>query len=53
MTVTLDDDGLPAAVVIGGSASPLERQTLSGWITQDLGLGKEAQTWTESYQSSE
>lgn len=51
--VTLNEEGLPTAVSLTGSASPSEREALSGWIARDLGLGKEAVTWNVLYQSSE
>lgn len=51
--VRLDDEGLPVSVTLTGSASPAERESLSGCIARDLGVGKEAQTWIDPYQSSE
>ena len=49
--VALDDSGLPRSVALTGSWSPGERQRLSELIESELGLGKEAQTWTQAYQS--
>lgn len=51
--VTLDSEGLPCTVVLTVSASPSERDTLSGWITKELGLRKEDVKWIDPYQSSE
>ena len=49
--VELDDSGLPRSVALTGNWSPGERQRLSELIESELGLGKEAQTWTQAYQS--
>lgn len=51
--VTLDEQGLPRSVELTGNASPLERERLGESITRELGLGREAQTWIDPYQSSE
>lgn len=51
--VELNEDLIPRAAVLKGEASPLERQSLTECITRDLGLGKEAVTWIDPYQSSE
>lgn len=51
--VELNGDLTPRAVTLTGAASPLERQSMTDSITRDLGLGKEAVTWTDPHQSSE
>lgn len=51
--VTVDESGFPEAVMIRASASPGERQELTGVIVRELGIEKEAVVWIESYQSSE
>ena len=51
--VTLDEDFRPRAVVLTGAASPIERQELTDTLVRELGLTKEAVTWTGSNQSSE
>lgn len=38
---------LPVAVTLSGSITPYAKQTLAGLIQDDLGIGKEAQTWTQ------
>lgn len=48
----LDEEELLRTVVLTGLASPLERQRLTDAIIQDLGVGKEAVTWIDPYQSS-
>lgn len=50
--VHLDGEGMPDAVTLTGPVSPAERENLSSCIARDLGLGKEAQTWIDPYQSS-
>ena len=46
VTVTLEPQtGLPCAAVITGNLTPWEKQTLSGQITQALGIEKEALDW--------
>lgn len=45
--VRLDDNGLPASVTMSGSVSPGERAELSRMITEELGVGKEAQIWID------
>lgn len=51
--VTLDPDGLPTSAELTGTVPELRREALSGIIARELGLGKEALTWIEPYQSSE
>ncbi|MBE6949947.1 MAG: hypothetical protein E7451_01250 [Ruminococcaceae bacterium] len=51
--VSLDADGMPCAVTLTAAASPSERETLSGCIARELGLGKEDVKWIDPYQSSE
>lgn len=48
VTVTLNDEAIPAPVGIclRGSISPNSKKTLQTIILQDLGIPKEAQTWT-------
>lgn len=46
VSVTLEPEtGLPRAAAITGTLTPWERQTLSGEITQALGIEKEALDW--------
>lgn len=42
--ITLDSF-IPTAVVLRGAVSPYARSTLTAWITQQLGIPKEAQVW--------
>lgn len=51
--VELGEDLLPRAVTLTGTASPLERQRLTQTLVRELGVGKEAVTWIDPYQSSE
>ena len=51
--VILDMEGLPCGVELTGAVSDADRETLGGMIARELGLGREAQTWIEPYQSSE
>ena len=51
--VRLDEDFRPCAVVLTGAASPLQRQALTDTLVRELGLAKEAVTWTETNQDSE
>ena len=57
LTVTaelrLDGELRPCAVVLTGAASPLQRQELTDTLVRELGLAKEAVTWTEMNQDSE
>ena len=57
LTVTaefrLDEELRPRAVVLTGAASPLQRQELTDTLVRELGLAKEAVTWTETNQDSE
>ena len=57
LTVTaelrLDEDFRPCAVVLTGAASPLQRQELTDTLVRELGLAKEAVTWTQMDQDSE
>ena len=47
VSVTLDPEtGLPSAARITGALTPWVKQTLSGEITQALGIEKEALDWT-------
>lgn len=47
VAVSVEDADLPvpAHVSITGSASPYERQSLTSWITENLGLGEEDVLW--------
>lgn len=45
--VKLDDEGMPVSVTLSGEISPGNRAALSHIIEQDLGLGEEAQIWTD------
>ena len=51
--ITLDEALQPRAVVLTGAASPIERQALTEALVRELGMTKEAVTWTGSNQSSE
>lgn len=51
--VTLTADGLPASVILSGSASPSEREALTSSIAAALGIGKEDIEWKQIHQSSE
>ena len=51
--VRLDEDLRPCAVVLTGAASPLQRQELTDTLVRELGLAKEAVTWTQMDQDSE
>lgn len=53
ISVELDGDGIPCAVTLAGSVTPYEKASLSDMIAGDLGIGKEAQTWTTAHQSSD
>ena len=57
LTVTaelrLDEELRPCAVMLTGAASPLQRQELTDTLVRELGLAKEAVTWTETNQDSE
>lgn len=37
---------IPVLVSIQGKCAPYGRQTMSQWLEQELGIGKEAQIWT-------
>lgn len=52
-SVTLSPEGTPKAVELTGTASPSERDALLDELSRELGLGKEALTWKQVYQSSE
>ena len=51
--IELDEDFWPRAVALTGAASPMEREELTETLVRELGLTKEAVTWTGSNQSSE
>ena len=51
--IELDKELQPRAVMLTGAASPIERQELTEELVRELGLTKEAVTWTEWNQSSE
>lgn len=51
--LTLDEEFRPRAVVLTGVASPLQRQELTDTLVRELGLAKEAVTWTQMDQDSE
>ena len=40
-----EEELLPVAVEIHGQLSPYARQQLSQWISQELGIDREAQRW--------
>ena len=46
-------NGVGATVVLTGAASPLQRQELTDTLVRELGLAKEAVTWTQMNQDSE
>ena len=52
ITLTLDTQGIPSAVILTGSASPLERQELTQMIVRDLGVEGRDVIWNDPYQSS-
>ncbi len=53
LTVEVDvAQGKPAAAIMTGDVGAGDRQILSTQIARNLGIGKEAQTWFASYQSS-
>ena len=45
--VKLDDEGMPVSVILSGEISPGNRAALARIIEQELGLGEEAQIWTD------
>lgn len=46
VSVRLDPDTrMPCAVTVTGNVTPYEKQTLSSYIAQTLGIEKEAQDW--------
>lgn len=46
--LSLEDDSLaPCAVELRGHISPYNRQRLSSWLSEELGIGKEEQRWME------
>lgn len=51
--VTVGENGFPEALTIRASASPGERQELTGIIVRELGIEKEAVVWIDPCQSSE
>ena len=51
--LTVGEDGYPESVTIRATASPGERQELTGVIVRELGIEKEAVVWIDPYQSSE
>ena len=44
--VSLDESGLPVSVRLSGAVSPGAKQRLQSIIATDLGIPKEAQTWS-------
>ena len=45
-SITLDPDTLePVEVALSGDISPYKRQMLSGYLYEELGIGKEQQIW--------
>ena len=45
-SITLDPDSLePVEVTLSGNISPYKRQMLAGYLYEELGIGKERQTW--------
>ena len=51
--IRLDEELRPRAMVLTGAASPLLRQELTDTLVRELGLAKEAVTWTQMNQDSE
>ena len=51
--VRLDEELWPCAAMLTGAASPLQRQELTDTLVRELGLAKEAVTWTQMNQGSE
>ena len=51
--IRLDEELRPCAAMLTGAASPLQRQELTDTLVRELGLAKEAVTWTETNQDSE
>ena len=51
--VTVREDGCPESITIRATASPGERQELTGIIARELGIEEEAVVWIDPYQSSE
>lgn len=45
--VKLDENLIPRRVILTGSISPKEKQSLQEMIEKDLGIGKEDQIWNE------
>lgn len=45
VTVSDDEIPIPTSVQLSGNVSPSAKNRLSGIITQDLGISKEAQKW--------
>ena len=43
--VTLDETGVPVAVILTGEVAPYARTRLSELLERELGIGKEAQQW--------
>lgn len=51
--IRLDEELRPCAATLTGAVSPLQRQELTDTLVRELGLAKEAVTWTEMNQDSE
>ena len=51
--VEVGEEGYPESVTVRATASPLQRQELTGVIVRELGIDKEAVIWIDPYQSSE
>ncbi len=46
VSLSEDDIPLPNSVTLKGNASPYAKQVISAWITSELGIPVEEQTWT-------
>ena len=45
--ICLDDSGLPERVQVSGALTPAQRAELSRIMAEELGIGEEAQIWTD------
>ena len=45
--VRLDEAGLPETVTLSGALTPAQKAELSRMMTEELGIGEEAQIWTD------
>ena len=44
--ISLDQHGIPIAVILHGSAEPYQKENIAHILQSDLGIPKENQTWT-------